>query len=274
MNKLMDGRKLVNALGIPGWLFLIWKGEIFYAIFILVVVVLGLGEFYNLTMKKGARPLRWVGMVSSVFIIDYYYVQPSLTSHQIFGCILLVIIITLIWELFSNKEEPIINILSTIAGIMIVPILLGTSVDLRQFDSLMNTNITLTLVISIWTCDSAAFVFGSFFGTKKIFPRVSPNKSWIGSISGFVGSIIIYFSFYKLGYLGDIFSGLDSIILGIIAGLFGQIGDFSESLFKRDAGVKDSGKILKGHGGILDRFDSLIFATPITYLYIHFFMNP
>ena len=274
MNKLMDGRKLVNVLGIPGWLFLIWKGEIFYAIFILVVVVLGLGEFYNLTMKKGARPLRWVGMVSSVFIIDYYYVQPSLTSHQIFGCILLVIIITLIWELFSNKEEPIINILSTIAGIMIIPILLGTSVDLRQFDSLMNTNITLTLVISIWTCDSAAFVFGSFFGTKKIFPRVSPNKSWIGSISGFVGSVIIYFSFYKLGYLGDIFSLLDAIILGIIAGLFGQIGDFSESLIKRDAGVKDSGKILKGHGGILDRFDSLIFATPITYLYIHFFMNP
>ena len=111
MNKLMDGRKLVNALGIPGWLFLIWKGEIFYAAFILVVVVLGLGEFYNLTMKKGAKPLRWVGMVSSVFIIDYYYVQPSLTSHQIFGCILLVIIITLIWELFSNKEEPIVNIL-------------------------------------------------------------------------------------------------------------------------------------------------------------------
>ena len=274
MNKLMDGRKLVNVLGIPSWLFLIWKGEIFYAVFILVVVVLALGEFYNLTMKKGARPLRWVGMVSSVFIIDYYYVQPSLTSHQIFGCILLVIIITLIWELFSNKEEPIINILSTIAGIMIIPILLGTSVDLRQFDSLMNTNITLTLVISIWTCDSAAFLFGSLFGTKKIFPRVSPNKSWIGSISGFIGSVIIYFSFYKLGYLGDIFSLLDAIILGIIAGLFGQIGDFSESLFKRDAGVKDSGKILKGHGGILDRFDSLIFATPITYLYIHFFMNP
>ena len=273
MNKLMDGRKLVNALGIPGWLFLIWKGEIFYAAFILVVVVLGLGEFYNLTMKKGAKPLRWVGMVSSVFIIDYYYVQPSLTSHQIFGCIFLVIIITLIWELFSNKEEPIINILSTITGIMIIPLLLGTSVDLRQFDTLMNTNITLTLVISIWTCDSAAFLFGSFFGTKKIFPRVSPNKSWIGSISGFIGSVLVYFSFSKLGYLGDIFSLLDAIVLGIIAGLFGQIGDFSESLFKRDAGVKDSGKILKGHGGILDRFDSLIFATPITYLYIHFFMN-
>ena len=86
--------------------------------------------------------------------------------------------------------------------------------------------------------------------------------------------LLVYFSFSKLGYLGDIFSLLDAIILGIIAGLFGQIGDFSESLFKRDAGVKDSGKILKGHGGILDRFDSLIFATPITYLYIHFFMNP
>ena len=77
MNKLMDGRKLVNALGIPGWLFLIWKGEIFYAAFILVVVVLALGEFYNLTMKKGAKPLRWVGMVSSVFIIDYYFANRN-----------------------------------------------------------------------------------------------------------------------------------------------------------------------------------------------------
>ena len=274
MNDLMNGRKLVNAVGIPGWLFLIWKGEIFYAAFILIVVVLGLGEFYNLTMKKGAKPLRWVGMVCSVFIIDYYYVQPSLSSHQIIGCILLTIMITLIWELFSNKEGSILNITSTISGIMIIPLLLGTSVDLRQFDTLMNTNLTLTLVISIWTCDSAAFLFGSFFGTKKIFPRVSPNKSWVGSITGFFGSILIYFSFHKLGYLGDVFSLLDAIILGMISGIFGQIGDFSESLFKRDAGVKDSGKILKGHGGILDRFDSLIFATPITYLYIHFFMNP
>ncbi len=274
MNNLMNGRKLVNAVGIPGWLFLIWKGEIFYAAFILIVVVLGLGEFYNLTMKKGAKPLRWVGMVCSVFIIDYYYVQPSLSSHQIIGCILLTIMITLIWELFSNKEGSILNITSTISGIMIIPLLLGTSVDLRQFDTLMNTNLTLTLVISIWTCDSAAFLFGSFFGTKKIFPRVSPNKSWVGSITGFFGSILIYFSFHKLGYLGDVFSLLDAIILGMISGIFGQIGDFSESLFKRDAGVKDSGKILKGHGGILDRFDSLIFATPITYLYIHFFMNP
>lgn len=273
MSKLMDGRKLVNAIGIPGWLFFIWKGDMFYAVFILVIVVLGLGEFYNLTSKKGAKPLRWIGMVCSVFIIDYFYVQPLLTSHQIIGCILFTIIMTLIWELFSNKKEPTLNILSTLSGIMIIPLLLGTSVDLRQFDTLMNTNLTLTLVISIWTCDSAAFIFGSYFGSKKIFPRVSPNKSWVGSISGLTGSVLIFFIFHNQGYLGDIFSLVDAITLGVISGIFGQVGDFLESLLKRDVEVKDSGKILKGHGGILDRFDSLIFATPITYLYIHFFIN-
>jgi phosphatidate cytidylyltransferase len=181
---------------------------------------------------------------------------------------------TLIWELFSKKEEPILNIISTLSGIMMVPLLLGTSVDIRQFDTLMNTNLTFTLVISIWSCDSAAFIFGSFFGSKKkILPKVSPNKSWIGSISGLIASLLIFVLFYNQDFLGDIFTLKDAIILGLISGIFGQVGDFSESLFKRDAGVKDSGKILQGHGGILDRFDSLIFATPITYLYIHFFMN-
>ena len=273
MKKLLSGRNLVNAIGVPGWLFLIWKGDIFYAAFILIVVVLALGEFYNLSIKKGAKPLRWIGMVCSVFIVDYFYIQPSISSHQIIGCIIFTIIMTLIWELFSKKEEPILNIISTLSGIMIVPLLLGTSVDIRQFDTLMNTNLTFTLVISIWSCDSAAFIFGSFFGSKKILPRVSPNKSWIGSISGLIASLLIFVLFHNQNFLGDIFTLKDAIIIGLISGIFGQLGDFSESLFKRNAGVKDSGKILQGHGGVLDRFDSLIFATPITYLYIHFFMN-
>ena len=79
--------------------------------------------------------------------------------------------------------------------------------------------------------------------------------------------------FYYQGWLGDYFSMKDAIVFGIITGVFGQIGDFAESLLKRDADVKDSGTLLQGHGGVLDRFDSLIFATPLTYLYIHFLMH-
>jgi phosphatidate cytidylyltransferase len=165
------------------------------------------------------------------------------------------------------------NIAYTLSGILFVSLLLGTAIEIRQFDSRVGTQLTLTLVLSVWACDSAAFIFGTKFGKKKIFPRVSPNKSWIGSISGLIASMIIFILFQNQGWLGNYFSISDGIILGIIAGGFGQIGDFTESLLKRDAGVKDSGTLLQGHGGVLDRFDSLIFATPLTYLYVHFLMQ-
>ena len=270
---MMKGRNLVNIIGIPCWLFLIWKGDIYYTLFILTCVCLALGEFYSLTEKKGARPLRWMGMASAVFIADYYYVQPSITPHEVLGGIILVTIMTCIWELFSGKENPGQNISATLAGILIVPVLLGTAIDIRQFDLLMDTNLTLAMVISVWACDSAAFIFGTKFGVKKIFPRVSPKKSWIGSIAGLVASLTVFYLFYNQKWLGDYFSLKDAIAFGFIAGVFGQIGDFSESLLKRDAGVKDSGTLLAGHGGVLDRFDSLIIATPLTYLYIHFLMK-
>jgi len=270
---MFKGRNFINALGIPGWLFLIWKGDLYYSVFILVCIAFALGEFYSIMEKKGAKPLRWMGMCASVFIADYYFVQPDITSHQVLGVIIVIVLLTVIWELFSDKENSGQNISATMAGILFVPILLGTAIDIRQFDSLMGTQLTLALVLSVWACDSAAFIFGTKFGDAKIFPRVSPNKSWAGSIAGLIASLGVFYLFYHQRWLGDYFSMKDAIVFGIITGVFGQIGDFAESLLKRDANVKDSGTLLQGHGGVLDRFDSLIFATPLTYLYIHFLMN-
>ena len=268
--KMMKGRNLINALGIPGWLFLIWKGELYYTIFILICCVLALGEFYSIMEKKGAKPLRWFGMGATVFIADYYHVQPIATGHQMLGGIILIIILIMLIELFSNNKNATLNIASTFAGILFVPVLLGTAIDLRQFDLLMNTNLTFALTLSVWACDSSAFIFGTLFGKKKIMPSVSPKKSWVGSISGAITSLLILYVFYNQGLLGDYFSLKDAMVIGLISGVFGQFGDFTESLLKRDVGVKDSGTLLAGHGGFLDRFDSLIFACPITYLYVHF----
>ena len=268
--KMMKGRNLINALGIPGWLFLIWKGGLYYTIFILICCVLALGEFYSIMEKKGAKPLRWFGMGATVFIADYYHVQPIATGHQMLGGIILVIILIMLIELFSNNKNATLNIASTFAGILFVPVLLGTAIDLRQFDLLMNTNLTFALTLSVWACDSSAFIFGTLFGKKKIMPSVSPKKSWVGSISGALTSLLILYVFHNQGLLGDYFSLKDAMVIGLISGVFGQFGDFTESLLKRDVGVKDSGTLLAGHGGVLDRFDSLIFAFPIAYLYVHF----
>ena len=267
---MMKGRNLINALGIPGWLFLIWKGGLYYTIFILICCVLALGEFYSIMEKKGAKPLRWFGMGATVFIADYYHVQPIATGHQMLGGIILIIILIMLIELFSNNKNATLNIASTFAGILFIPVLLGTAIDLRQFDLLMNTNLTFALTLSVWACDSSAFIFGTLFGKKKIMPSVSPKKSWVGSISGALTSLLILYVFHNQGLLGDYFSLKDAMVIGLISGVFGQFGDFTESLLKRDVGVKDSGTLLAGHGGVLDRFDSLIFACPIAYLYVHF----
>ena len=275
---MMKGRNLINAIGIPALIFIIWKGEYFFSVFILVSCVIALGEFYSIMEKNGAMPLRWMGMVSTVFIADYYYVQPIMTSHQLLGGVILIVILTCIWELFSQRKNSGQNIGSTLAGILFISVLLGTAIDIRQFDHMMGTRLTMAIFISVWVCDSIAFILGTLFGKKKIFPNISPKKTWVGSISGFFAAIVVMVIFHTQkidneSLLGNYFSLLDAIIFGIIAGFFGQIGDFTESLLKRDANVKDSGTLLAGHGGVLDRFDSLIFAMPICYLYVHFIMH-
>ena len=269
---MMKGRNLINLFGIPVWLFLIYKGHLYYTIFILICCVIALGEFYSIMEKKGAKPLRWFGMGSTVFIADYYYVQPIITPHQIIGIIIFIILLTLILELFSKNLNPTLNMAATFSGILYVPVLLGTAIDIRQYDLLMDTNITFAIVLAVWACDSAAFIFGTLFGKRKIMPTISPKKSWVGSITGAMASIIVLCLFHYNNLLGPLFNLKDALILGVISGVFGQLGDFTESLFKRDVDIKDSGSLLAGHGGVLDRFDSLIFACPITYIYIHFFM--
>jgi phosphatidate cytidylyltransferase len=126
----------------------------------------------------------------------------------------------------------------------------------------------ISIMIAIWVCDSAAFFIGSAFGKHKLFPRVSPNKSWEGAVAGFVFAIVSMIA-AKAIFL-DILTLTDSIIIGTIVGTVGQIGDLVESLVKRDAGVKDSSAIIPGHGGIFDRFDSLLFTAPVVYIYLHF----
>ena len=95
--EMMKGRNLVNALGIPAWLFLIYRGDLYYSIFMLICIGIALGEFYSLMERKGAEPLRLLGMASSVFIADYYYVQPENTSHQVMGAIILIVLLSCIW---------------------------------------------------------------------------------------------------------------------------------------------------------------------------------
>ena len=131
--------------------------------------------------------------------------------------------------------------------------------------------LSLCMLLSVWACDSAAFYFGSKFGKKKILPRISPNKTWLGTIAGYLSAILMVCLFencYNVSFDCNIFTYFDILILGTIFGGIGQLGDFFESMIKRELNVKDSGTILRGHGGVLDRFDSLFFVIPTFYLFL------
>lgn len=265
---LMKGRYLIILIGIPSWLFLIWLGSYFYTLFILTVMVLCLYEFYMVTMLNN-KDTEIIGYIFSIIIAGFFHKQPQLNTLQLIGILVLTILFIYIWQLFIIKENPTKNISLLLYSIFYIPILLGTCISLRNFDYVMDANITFAIVASVWACDAAAFVIGSIWGSKKIFPRVSPNKSWLGSISGLLAAILVFYIFHKLDSLGALFNFNNAITMGVIVGIFGQVGDFYESLLKRNAGIKDSGDLLLGHGGVLDRFDSIIFASPSIFIYIH-----
>lgn len=218
---------------------------------------------------------------------------PSMT--QLFLIVLLLFIpFILLVELFRNKGSALLNVAITVLGVCYVSLFLGCFIGLRELfvpadfplfryfplhgasvpDEVVTTIdrwgawTVISVLASIWLCDTAAFHVGKVFGKHKLFPRVSPNKTWEGAIAGFVFAVATFVAaqYLVLPYLPV----AGAIVCGTIVGVFGQLGDLVESLLKRDAGVKDSSTLIPGHGGVLDRFDSLLFVSPLVYLYLDF----
>ena len=273
MNQLSTNRTLINVIGIPAILFLLWRGGPLFALFIFLVMIIGIDEFYRMNTNERQTPVKVTGYILTGLMAAYYFWLPQITLLE--GLLLLTcfIIISLFIEMGRDKLNSTRNMGITVLGIMYVPVLLGSVIALRNLDTVYSTYFTVSMVVAIWICDSAAYIFGMKWGQKKIFPRVSPNKSWVGSMAGLVSSFVVFYGLQMWNILSDL-TLLDIAVLSIITGFFGQAGDFAESLLKRDVGVKDSGKLLLGHGGVLDRFDSITFASPLTYAYITLIYYP
>jgi phosphatidate cytidylyltransferase len=153
----------------------------------------------------------------------------------------------------------------TIAGILYVGWLLSHLVALRGLDN--GQNWVFFVLYVTWVSDSAAFLIGRRFGRHKLAPHISPGKTWEGTIAGLGGAILMSILFFMPTYYQLPLTNWQVILLGILVSIFGQVGDLVESLLKRNMGVKDSGRLMPGHGGVLDRIDSLIFAGIVVYYY-------
>ena len=276
MTTNQSSRVLVNLLGIPSLLAIILAGDTFnnlpiFSVFIAVVLFLGAREIPTLSVEKGGHPfIPLLLLFLAILQIDRH---PAVNwDIPIYLLILGITLTAMIIEIFRRQEKPLLNISILVFAFVWLGIMLGSLSNLRNLPGI-GFKVTIALFLSVWICDTSAFFFGKKFGERKILPDISPNKTWVGTIAGFMSSIIFMFILYQYDFFSGMVSTTDVIVIGIITGGFGQLGDWAESLLKREAGLKDTSNFLRGHGGILDRFDSLTFAAPLTLIYCNYFIK-
>ncbi len=259
-------RTLVNLIGVPSLLFVMWQGGYWFIGVFTALILLAALELSDLVRQQKGNPLTYLLMAGLIGLIFAQLCEGAIDQISI---LILVGLLSLCVEIFRGEDKPLLNMATVNFGMIWLGLLLGSLISVRLIPE-HGFIITVAMFVSVWTCDTFAFIVGSKFGKTKVLPSVSPKKSWEGSIAGLVGAILFMLILFYNGAFGDWLCLTDVIAIGFITGGFSQLGDFAESLLKREAGVKDTSDYLQGHGGILDRFDSLAIAAPLTYLYLQY----
>ncbi|MCB0400579.1 MAG: phosphatidate cytidylyltransferase [Flavobacteriales bacterium] len=232
-----------------------------------LITLLGVDEFYGLVKKsKEIKPIRVWGTFSALTLLIVLGLIPhsSMAPKWVLlpACMLF---FTFFIELFRKKEFPFVNIAYTLLGVFYVVLPFAMLFHLGYYKGSYNYQLILGFFFLLWTSDTGAYLSGKFLGKHKLFERISPKKTWEGSIGGLILSLVVA---YVLSiYFTDLKLANWLIIAGLVV-IFGGMGDLVESMLKRSLHIKDSGNILPGHGGILDRFDGLLLSVPFVYAYL------
>jgi phosphatidate cytidylyltransferase len=242
-----------------------WYSQWTFSLLFFLITILGTWEFYTLS-EKDAQPQKISGTLLAAFI----FAASSMVCMGYPAAILVILLplcfIVFMAELFTKSAHPFRNIAFTFLGIIYVAVPFSLLNYLLTLDSKYNFEILFGLWLILWSNDTGAYLAGSAFGKNKLFPRVSPGKSWEGCIGGAIAAFVV--AWIISGWYESIRTCDWFVIAGILV-VAGTLGDLVESLLKRSINVKDSGTLLPGHGGILDRFDSLLMATPFVFSYLY-----
>jgi phosphatidate cytidylyltransferase len=237
-----------------------------FSILFFVITVLGVWEFYSLSETVGNKPQKIMGTIAGAVL---FKTSALLCIHFYDYRILLLnipfLFLIFILELYSKSEKPFQNIAFTLLGIIYVALPFSLLNFITNYGGNYSYQLLFGFFFILWSSDTGAYLTGSAIGKHKLFPRVSPGKTWEGSIGGAIASYGV--AYLISGWYTSI-TTFDWMVIASILVVIGTLGDLVESLFKRSINVKDSGNILPGHGGILDRFDSLIMATPFVFTYL------
>ena len=230
---------------------------------LLLILVGGQTEFYKLARETGLSPQRWMGLAVGVLLFALNFIvfrqfSRSVTDEAGGAVLYLLLYIGLllptlfVCELFRRSATPLANLGATLLGVLYVavPLSLLLYVPVLAGDGVWRPETVLCYIFIIWANDVFAYLVGMTFGRHRLCERLSPKKSWEGFFGGLAGAVAVWGG------------------LALVASLSGVAGDLVESMFKREAGVKDSGQVIPGHGGVLDRFDALLLSAPYVFLYL------
>ena len=258
-------RWLTGIIAIPALIYIVGPGPrwLLYALILLFSIV-GLLEYFRITSPNLPLPIKTVCLTLTFFL--YYFIARGPFFMILAVASLWVIVPVSIWLFFypgqrGHAQEEMGKI---VFGLLYICLPLGLLIFI---DKHPRGNIWIFfLLFVIFMTDTGAFYFGRIFGKHKLYPSVSPGKTWEGAIGGFLSSLlaVLIFSYFFPVYRLNVFIWILAASLSILS----QVGDLAESLLKRNHGVKDSGKILPGHGGVLDRIDGLLFAIPALYIFL------
>jgi phosphatidate cytidylyltransferase len=265
---MLKKRIITGLWGIPLLIAAVWfdRPLPWFTVLVAVWGVLAAFEFYKLVAGAKAQPLTYFGLVWTLFFIisphfNYGFMVPLLLTSAV--------ILPLLWLLGRPKKEgAFLGWAWTLGGILYLGWLLSYLVALRGIKlpgiEEAGRNFVFFALFTTFASDTTAFFVGRAWGKHKLAPKISPGKTWEGTIAGVFGAIIVSLLFTLLLPLGY----WQAVVLGIVVSVFGQLSDLVESLFKRNMGVKDSSHLIPGHGGFLDRIDSVVFVGVVVYYYV------
>ena len=269
MKKLVT-RTITGIVLVSVMLTALFANQYSYALLFLLILIVSITEFANLFKHSVVKPIKWLSYsISILFFVTAFFIARGTIEIRYFLVLIPLFLVIMAAELYRKKEKPVENIAVTIFSIVYLAIPLSL-INFLVFPEIPNNNLysphlLIALFVLIWIYDSGAYLVGVSIGKHRLFERISPKKSWEGAVGGTLTAV--FTALFISVYITEI-KLVHWIAISILTVVSSTFGDLTESMFKRYFGIKDSGNILPGHGGILDRFDSLFFAAPVIVVYL------
>lgn len=263
-------RVIAALIGAPLIIFLIFYHPLSFLFLVIALTALTQYEFYTLIMRQGSLPLKSFGTFCGLLIVTMTYLIETYTVIQEYYYVVVPFLtLPFFIKLYRKQDKhPFANLGYTYLGIIYVALPFALLIEMTFWRGNFLPVLPLGTLLILWSFDTSAYFSGKYFGRRKLFERISPKKTWEGFFGGAIIALLTAFLYWK--YTESLRMSEWLGIAGIIV-IAGTLGDLVESLFKRSIEIKDSGSIIPGHGGFLDRFDGLLLSMPFIVTFIKIF---